>query len=471
MIRRGAGLFSLLLASSTALAAQVTHVASGGVEEWPVTEVDLMPSFDYVSESATISREGFGQPPASAAGLVVGNEMSYNRTTMTMPLRVAIGLWHHLEIHANFPIIIDDRQTWGYAGASTGEGGLHPISVDKAPALCPEGIASSAGLCANGLPPPALVNSPLVNANGQPDSSDRGGWVLGNVSLGVAWTPVNEEDDDTDPTWLIGFDYTAPTASLWDPSSVTSAFGPGPANPGVGDKFHHFQPYSAVSKRHGIFDPYIEVYADLPHASGGVYSNCNTPYPGAGEGAGNSGGEPRLNCGQSGSYTTADGATGSYDWSYQATQATPVYVGGFWFGSEIVAYENPKEQQKVAFDLRFITEYHSEAETYTEVSDLLHALTYQQDFARLGGQAGIYLRPTKYFQLLLNGSLVHDTDHWLTIDNLGVAPTKNGAAEPVPVGSPLQNPNFDVRYDNPGDRFMLQNSLIWSFTATAMISF
>ncbi|HUB05765.1 MAG TPA: hypothetical protein VMB50_02130 [Myxococcales bacterium] len=465
MIRRLAAILSLLLAASPALAAQVTHVATAATDEWPV-EIDLTPGFSYVSENATISREEF----KSSGGLVVGNEMAYNRTTMTMPLRGAIGIWHHLELHFNIPIIIDDKQTWGFA---TGSGANETnVTVDKTPGLCPEGIPNGAGLCANLQPPTALASAPLVGANGQPLTSDRGGFVLGNVSIGIAWTPFNEEDDDTDPTWLVGFDYTAPTAALWDPSVVSYGPGaPGSQISGVGDKFHHFQPYTALSKRYGVLDPYIEVYADLPRASGGVYDNCDNPYGGAGEGPGNAGGEERLNCFQSGTYTTSDGASASYNWDAWNTQATPVYVGGFWFGSEFVAYENPKEEQKVAFDLRFITEYHSEAETYTEMTDLVRALTYQQDFARLGGQVGLYLRPTKYFMLLLNGSLEHDTDHWLTMENLGNAPVGSNGAEPVPVGSQLQNPNFDFRYDNPGDRFMLQNSLIWSFTGTLMVTF
>ncbi len=462
MLRRLAAISTLLLGASPALAAQVTHVATAGTDEWPV-EIDLTPGFNYVSENANIAREQF----KPSGGLINGTEMAYNRTTMTMPLRGAIGIWHHLELHFNSPIIIDDKQTWGYSSVSNEQN----ITVNKRPTLCPEGIPNGAGLCANGMPPPSLAPSPLENA-GVPLTSDRGGFVLGNVSVGIAWTPTNEEDDDTDPTWLVCFDYTAPTANLWDPSVVSYGPGaPGSQISGVGDKFHHFQPYTALSKRYGVLDPYIEVYADLPRASGGVYDNCNNPYGGAGEGPGNAGGEARLNCFTNGTYTTSDGAQGTYNWDTWNTQATPVYVGGFWFGSEFVAYENPKEQQKVSFDLRFITEYHSQAETYTEVTDLVRALTYQQDFARMGGQIGIYLRPSKYFMLLLNGSLLHDTDHWLTMQDLGVAPTKGGAAEPVPVGSPLQNPNFDFRYDNPGDRFLLQNSMIWSFSGTLMVTF
>ncbi len=277
MNRRATALLAVMLLAQSDRAAQVPHVATAVSDEWPV-EVDFYAPFSYVSESANISREQF----KPAGGLILGTEMAYNRTTMTMPLHAAIGIYHHLELHTTIPIIIDDKQSWGYVNGISNEGN---VTVNKPPALCPEGIPN-AGSCANGQPPTALVAS-----NALPITSDRGGFVLGNVSIGAAWTPVNEEDDDTDPTWLVGFDYQAPTANLWDPSVVSYGPGaPGSQIGGTGDKFHHFLPYSALSKRYGVLDPYIEVYADLPRASGGVYDNCNNPYGGAGEGAGNAGG-------------------------------------------------------------------------------------------------------------------------------------------------------------------------------------
>ncbi len=467
MIRRLAVVVALLV-SDFAVAAEVTHVATAGTDEWPV-EIDFFGSFVGTQENATIARENIhpspaGNPGQSGGGLYLATEMSYQSTSMVMPLRAAVGIWHHLELHLNVPIVIDYRQTWGYSSVSNENGQIGGISVDKKPILCPEGPPNAQGLCANGQPPMPLVTPAPNGGNTLPITSDRGGFVVGNIGVGVAWAPISEEDDDTDPTWVLGFDYAAPSAAPMDPTVVS--YGPGsPSQVGaIGDKFHHFQPWTALSKRHGILDPYIELYADIPHAAGGVYDNCDNPYPhSGGEPRGASPSQPGGNCG-----LVANG----YDWSQAVTQAQPVYVGGFWFGSEFVAYENKEQDQKVALDLRFITEYHSQALTYTELTDLVQALTYQQDFARLGAQAGIYLRPTKYFELRLNFMLAHDTDHWLTMENLGGGGANcSGASCDVGIGSQAQNPNFDFRYDNPGDRFMLQNSLIGAFTGTLFVSF
>ena len=432
MTRRALALIAFVLPSGVAWAAQVTHVATADSPDWPV-EVDLTIGFQGSQESANISREEF----KPTGGLIQATEMAYTRTTMLMPIRAAVGIWHDLELHVQVPVIIDDLQRWNFSSVSNASN----VTVTRTPGVCPEGPVNSSGNCANNLPP-----SPLVNA--LPEQSDRGGFVVGDITLGAAWAALSEKDNDTDPTWVIGFDYTAPNASPMDPTQTSVGPGAPSQVAAIGDKMHHFSPWTALSKRHGPLDPYIEVYADIPRAAGGAYDNCNNPYP-------NSHGEARVNC-------------NSGPWSQWQTQIQPVYVGGFWFGSEFIAFENVEEQQKVSIDLRFITEYHSEARTYTELSDLLGALTYQQDFARLGAQLGLYLRPSKYFEVLLNFGLTHDTDHWLTMENLGQPAAGQST---IQVGSPQQNPNFDFRFDNPGDRFLLQNSLIASFTGSLMFSF
>ncbi len=447
MIRRALVTAALALSSGIALSAEVTHVATAGTEEHPVTEIDLSLGFVGTQENAEITREQF-QP---AGGLIQASQLGYSRTTLVAPLRAAIGIWHNLELHVSIPIVIEDNQTWDYSSEVKQANAQNAITTTQTPLTCPDGPYSTDGKChgqdgslAGYVPPPI--------AKALPETSYRGGFSggnipIGNVTFGAAWAALSEEDEDTDPTWVIAFDYTAPTAPVMNPTAVSYTAGPsGPAT-AIGDGFHHFQPWTALSKRHGILDPYIEVYADIPRASGSVYNNCSSPYPGTTQ--------LRDNCN-----------TGP--WTNYATEAQPVYIGGFWFGSEFIAFEDVPKQQKVSLDLRFLTEYHSEARTYTELTDLLQALTYQQDFARLGGSMNLYLRASRSFQLVLGAALAHDTNHWLTMENLG-QPT-SGQSQ-ITVRSPQQNPNFDFRWDNPGDRFMLVNSLIMTFNGALQFSF
>ena len=181
---------------------------------------------------------------------------------------------------------------------------------------------------------------------------------------------------------------------------------------------------------------------------GSTYDNCDHPYY-----AGTT--DPRVNC------DVAPFTTDVLDCSPS--------IGRIFFGTEIIPYENVANEQKFAFDLRFIADYHSEARTYTQLSDLLGELTYQQDYARLGGQAGLVFHAGKYFKASAEFALTHDTDHWLTNENLGAPSTPAGTMINVDthVG---QNPNFDFRFDNPGSRFLLQNSIMGTLSVnlTAM---
>jgi hypothetical protein len=207
----------------------------------------------------------------------------------------------------------------------------------------------------------------------------------------------------------------------------------------VGDGLNHFHPYTALSKQRSVFDTYLLGYADLPVASGRAFDNCASPgtYP--------NNGAARVNCGVA-PFTSA------------TTRIQPGFVVGTRFGTEIVAYQSNQAGsfEKMTFDLSAIIDYHSGARTYTQVSDLLQALTAQGDYVELGGQVGFHYRASKLFALAIDFALLHDSDHWLTQEALG--PPSGASVDPITHVN--QNPNFDFRYDNPGSRFLLQNSII-----------
>jgi hypothetical protein len=422
-----------------ALAASVTHVATADTPEWPV-EIDFSAAYSGSIEQANIAKEQFR--PSPGTGLVQGTELSYQRNTMVIPLRIAGGIWHDLELHAVVPLIVSNDQTWNYSGVSNSTNS----TVNKPAGICPEGPVPAGQNCANGQSPDAQINTLVPGA--LPESSNRGNFTVGNITIGVAWAPLVDRPSTGTPTWLLGFDYVIPNAAPMNPRNVS--YVTGSTVPEVGDGLNHFHPYSALSKRRGIFDAYALAYADIPVASGRAFGNCDPPatYP--------NNGATRVNCGV-GPYTTA------------VTRIQPEIVGGTRFGTEIVAYQAdaPDTFTKVAFDISAIVEYHSPARTYTQVSDLLQALTQQEDFLRVGGQVGFSYRASKAFLLMIDFALVHDTDHWLTEEDLG-----------PPSGAPVnlsthenQNPNFDFRYDNPGSRFLLQNSLIGTLSVTLFFMF
>ena len=437
MVRRALAIAAALGGSGAALGAEVTHVATAATATWPI-EIDASVGFEGTIQQADIAKEQF-QTTNGTSTLIKGTEMSYQSSTTVIPIRVAAGIWHDLELHVMVPLIISYDQSWSYSSLSNN--GAND-TVNKPAGICAEGPSSS---CGNGLAPGGAWNTLVPSL---PIDSNRGGFVVGNIAIGAAWTPLSEADDHTLPTWLLGFDYIAPTASPMDPT-VTSYDSNGSTQSATGDGLHHFHPYTAMSKRQGVFDPYVTLWLDFAHAMGNTYDNCNHPiYSGTND--------PRVNCGVA-PFTT------------DVTRLQPEYQGGISFGTEIVPYEDVANFQKVAFALRFISEYHSQARTYTQLSDLLQELTEQQDYARLGGEAGIAFHAGKYFKATAGFTLVHDTDHWLTNENLGAPNSPAGTQINVDthVG---QNPNFDFRFDNPGSRFLLQSSIIGTLSVqlTAM---
>jgi hypothetical protein len=427
------------VAASTATAATITHVATADTPEWPV-EIDLSAGWVGTIEMADIAKEQFRSAPQS--GLIRGTELSYQRNTMVIPLRIAGGLWHDLELHVIVPLIISNDQTWNYSGVSN----ANNSTINKPAGICPEGpLATGQTLCANGMPPTAPVNTLVPEPI--PVTSDRGTFAVGNITVGLAWAALTERAGTATPTWLLGFDYVIPNADPMNPRNVSYLTGSTVA--AVGDGLNHFHPYTALSKQRGAFDSYFLAYADFSVASGRAFDNCANPgtYP--------NNGAARVNCGVP-PFTTS------------ATRIQPSLVLGARFGTEIVLYQDaqPGTFERVAFDLSAVIEFHGGALTYTQLSDLLQALTAQEEYLELGGQVGFTYRASKTFSLTIDFALLHDTDHWLTQASLG---PPGVAVDPITHVN--QNPNFDFRYDNPGSRFLLQNSLIGALGVNLMFMF
>jgi hypothetical protein len=421
------------LVPTLAVSAEVTHVATAATDLWPV-EIDLSAGFVGSIETADIAREQFQTNSQGVSTLSLVNQLIYRRTTTSVPLRLAAGIWHNLELHVVVPIVIGDDQHWE---SSTGEAG----AINQPAGICPEGPSSQ---CANGILPTSAQNTLIPYS--LPVDSNRGGIVVGDITIGAAWAPLKEEDTPSFPTWLLGLDYTAPNAGPMNPTKVsylTNQTG------SIGDGLHHFRPYTALSKRKGPFDPYLSVWLDFAHAMGATYDNCSSPYA-------NSGLDQRPNCG-----------VGPFN--VDTTRLQPETQAGMWFGTELVPYESSDGLKRFSFDLRLIAEFHSDSRSYSQLSDLLQALTAQQEYARLGGEVGLVVHASKYFRLTLNASVLHDTDHWLTQETLGAPNAPSSTVDLTTHAG--QSPNYDFRYDAPGSRFRLQNSLIGSLAFNMMVSF
>ena len=450
MIFRRAALLCLLLASS-ARAAHVTDVADAMDEQHPL-EIDLDATLSHAREETRITRE---QIAGGAINLV--DELHTLRTVDELGLRLGVGLWHDLELHALLPVVLKDQQDWRYAD-------VNGVSVESASTLKNNHLDVS-GCLKPGACNPAGPASPIVPAPGQ---STRSG--LRDPTIGIAWGPINEERElrlrpELFPpgkpvsTWVIGLDYTLPLpAAVDDPSRFgfhsQLGAGPLPASGSEHKRVHVFELWTAFSKRYRVLDPYIRVWGRAPLVPAGTYDNCAHPELLADVAT--------ANC----------AATGKLSWNGQ-TGYRPSYQAGFSVGTELVAADDGKGQRKLAFDLRADVTYIGPGRDYTQVADLLGKLTSRDEYMNGTAQLGVYGRVARWLHARVYGSVGFDTPHLLTHESIGEDKTSAGKVT-IGAGSgpaPDQNPTYDFRLDQPGRRLRAEAVFIYGVAGTVSLNF
>lgn len=418
----------LALSALPAGAAELTRTISGFDQgmQFPLG-VDLQVSYERLQHRGLINRENH-----QSGDIVDVAELRFTEIKQQLPIRLAIGLWHDLELHASLPIVLGWTRNFNY-----------PSITDAAHSTVANNCVTArgdfkCGQAGNFYDPNAEVH--------------RSG--VGDLTVGMAFAVLSEKRDDTKPTWVLGFDYTYPLASQLDPTVATSATSPG----AIGDKVERFEPWMAMSKRVGMVDPYLKFSATLPHLIGGYYSNCDHPnklaFP--------------ENC--------PGGGDPSADWTRQDTGEKPPYVGTLIFGAEFYAYDDPEKHQSFAIDLRGTGQFISEGRYYNEMSDQLGKLLYTEQYLHMGGTLAINARAAEYVELRLAASYFRDTDHFLTNENVGVDNNGNGRVD-LP-GAPSDrdltgeiNPTYDFRWDSVGRRFRIGQVNDFYLSATGVVTF
>ena len=403
-------LFALLLA------AHITDVATAADDKHPLV-VDLDAEYSFVRTTTTISREG------------VGDVLTHQRDWSGVNLRLAVGIWHDLEVHAYAPLAIRDLQVWhGLAGASSLSG--NTVSVSG---------------CAGSLCGPV---QPIMPVDG---SSLRGGFS--EPTFGIAWAPISWERERAPyayATWVIGIDYTAPIGNRIDDPSRWGFNAAGAAGTGSEiRKEHVIRPYMAFSKRFRVLEPYFKVAGAIPFAAKGAYDNCAHP--------------------ASLSEVAAVNCIGP--WAGQ-TGYQPPYEGTATLGAELVAYEG--SDTRVSFDVRGDMTWHGPQRGYTQVTDALGKLTYADEYVTSQGSIGFYGRAARWLHFRVYGLLGVDSAHFLTHEAIGEDKDSQpgiNISEGAGVPAPDQNPNYDFRLDQPGRRLRAEPAVFWGVAGTLSLNF
>ena len=415
---------ALAAAAGPVRAAEITRIATSAEPGNPF-DLDLGFRWDRTVEAATIVREGTDE------------RLRYVRSRNAVVPRIAVGLWRDLELHAELPYVLGDDQEWRYGmhhGVASGPNPGDPQTIAG------NGIDANGSFCGGGA---TVVPGSCPIFPVDPSTTDYHGGRAGDLVFGLAWGIFNDRKDDTKPFWLVGLDVTAPTATRWDPGKDRTTAWASPyrvqSNPGpVGEKIWKLDLYTALSKRYRHFDPYVKAHAQLAVRSGATYSNCDAA-PAATSAAP---AQMRTNA------AALCAAAGS------AAGAKLPLVAGMTVGTEIIPYENARESQKLAIDVRLYGDATTSQRFYNELTAATGKLLQTEGYLEMGALAGLYLHASRYVLLTAQASIATRTAHDLTGED--------------PAAS---NPNFDARYDAPGRRFRITEVSIFALSFGGVLQF
>lgn len=410
-----------------AYAADVTRIASSFDDNDPF-DIDIQIGFQRTQKRSKITQEYHnGTKVADVIAL------RYYEAINEMPMELHMGLYKDLELKVSTSLIFSDHKQWRL-----------PIyvDIDKDEKFDPE----TSTVLHNRIDPWGSVLSEdlaIIDLENNNESYRSG---LGNISVGLRWAPFSEKRDPFMPMWVLGFEWTIPSASIYKPAKMTTSSDKGD----IGDGVHRFTFSTAFSKQFGVFDPYVSGWYSLPLGSSRRYDNCDEAAAMAFGG----------NC-------------ESAHWSEDETSLDPPHVGGFFVGTEIVPWEKKETEQRVSIDIRAGAMFVGSGRTYNELSDALGKLLWTEGYVKVGGSIGLDIQPVKYLFIRLDAGLYHETAHFITgestgkdLDGLCPDASIEGACIDTQRDSQEVNPSYDFRYDVPGRRFRVSETSVFTFSAS-----
>ena len=409
------------------LAAEVTDVLDAfDFENKNPYDVSLRLRFGQDSRSAVIAREmrclsedliGSAYCPEGSR-TIFARELTYARTRQTFFIDARVGLHHDVELYATFPIVISDSWEHSFVeGVGHDNSTIHPASDQGA-----------------------------VFA-GEYKSVDRGGF--GDMVVGLKWSPMNYYRDKAHATWVLGFEYMAPTGTPMQAS-----------NEGVGLGIHELRFFTTISRRAlGIIEPFFNIHGNLRFGSGG-------------------------------GLFVSKGST--------QVRSAPGSSVGTQFGTEIIPWEDLKQDARVELEFGFRMDYVFRGREYSEVWEALASadnpcqpdegctntmhtksevnkatqqhtvtdgITDVEQYGQFTGWASLHYQPIKQFQLSASFGYSVDTPHFITFGDYGDDLDNKGGVQQANSQDPPKNeysPTFLPSLDAPGNRLRLQDAATWT---------
>lgn len=445
-VLRASALASALLlvgVTGTSHANPASLVPSAGVPDRHVL-FDL--EYRYELDSSTVAREGVGPGTDPLSPIRRTDDLAFNQFRHVLTPRAEIGVFRDTWLSIALPIIIKQDRELKLADG---------ITRDQSTTLR-DGLLPTGGFDARdpNTPPAGDMVFRGVGRSG-----------LDQIHLGLGVAPMNQERDDTKPTWKIRADLLLAIGS----TMKFDALNPG-SETGVGRGVHEVRVSTSFDKRYRWTEAWFELFWQRPIAtkSGSLFEN-----PG-----------------------------------YGASNTMLSQIAGVSAGLELYAVNDKATGNKISFDVGGRSTAHFEGREYTEMWEVFaHAgdsrgtgpLVLDRDPLADGLQAmnhpGVtnvenYLETTGRFALraaLGNNvrfgavvDLTWKTDHAISFADAGVdlptCGTASGACENddnnlVDPGSQEVNPLHAETIDLVGHRYLSQNNFSFSIGVQGLVMF
>ncbi len=373
-------------------------------------------------QARCLSGDVLGTACPKSNAYVLDKELDYSRTRNWMSVDLRAGIYKDLEIYAFLPIVLSDQSKMSFASGVTSENST--------------------------IMPPSAKDA-LFDARFK--GTDRSGF--GDATFGLKWSPFNYFRDASEPTWVMGIEYVAPTGTAMQAG-----------NTGVGYGLHELTLYSTISRRAlQIFEPFVNVHF--------------TP-------------------------VRQGSSTGLFQ-SYGQTQryVNPGITGGASAGLTLVPWENLARDERLEVEGGFSMDYIARGREYSEIWEALGAasnpckpgegcsnvlysksdvdpstgkprrtdgITEVESYGRFQGWAAIHYQPIKYFQLSAKFGYATETPHYITYGDYGVDLDGHEVNQSNTNGVNEFSPVFLPSVDQPGQRLRVINvgTTMLMFSAT-----
>jgi hypothetical protein len=320
-------------------AAEGTELASAMDEDDPF---DIFITVDYAFEAkrAAIKREFAGLPGSSVDGpMPIVKDLLYYEDRHTITPRVQIGLFHDLELNLALPIVVSDSRHYDFDQREPN------CDFSGEDANCIDETNSSTfrdGILGTGTNGNIGYDANDPGTNFAPGSTrvfngvNRAG--LDQIHLGVAWAPLNQERDDTKPTWAVAGELRL---AIGAPMKF-DRLNPG-AEDSVGRGFNEVRLSTSLSKRTPWAEPFVTFFWQAPLPTDG----SSPP-------------------------TTPKGSADTQFWNvgFGQDSVLPQQSAGTTFGFNGIPWQNPRQKQFLMIEVRGNVAAHFEGRGYSEMWEI-----------------------------------------------------------------------------------------------------